>query len=104
MIDKLLEKFNLKYDDLNPFEKETLNTMLQAVQKGQISIPKLRDYISQMKYAVENELTKVDFGSKQDTFLKARLRNYMLLEAFLISPEKAQEQLEAALANMMPKG
>jgi|SRR3990167_4219386 len=97
MIDSLLEKIGLKYEDLSAAEKETLNTWMEALQKGQLSLEKVKDYITSMKEAVELELSKSDLGSKQDLFLKARLRNYMLLDAFLSTPEKAQQQIENAI-------
>lgn len=101
MIEQLLEKAGLKYEDLNPVEKETLNTWMETLQKGQLSIEKMKGYIAAMKQAVEQELTKSDVGTKQDMFLKARLRNYMLLDAFLTTPEKAQEQIENAISSMV---
>lgn len=51
-----------------------------------------------MKYSVEDKLTKTTHNSKQDIFLKARLRNYILIEAFLTGPDKAREQLDRAIA------
>lgn len=100
MIDKLLEKIGVKYEDLNPQEKETLNVWMEALQKGQLSVDKIRDYISSMKEAVEAELCKHEVEGKQDLFLKARLRNYMLLEAFLSTPEKAKAQIESAITGL----
>lgn len=103
MINQLLEKFGVKYEDLKPAEKETLFAWEEALQKSQLSIEKIRDYISSMKSAVEQELTKSRLGSKDDMFLKARLRNYMLLEAFLTTPERAREQMENAIAGIAGK-
>ena len=103
MIDQLLEKSGLKYEDLSPVEKETLNTWMEALQKGQLSVEKIKEYIGAMKDAVGQELAKSDLGSKQDLFLKARLRNYMLLDAFLTTPEKAKEQIENALSGMVSR-
>ena len=103
MIDKLLEKFGLKFEDLNDLERDWLTTQLESLQKGVLSVEKIREYISGMKSAVEHELTKTDHNSKQDLFLKARLRNYLLLEAFLSSPQKAQQALEDALSNLARK-
>ena len=99
-MDTILEKYNLKYDDLKPAERETLNGWMEALEKNQLSVEKIRVYISSMKESVEQELTKVGHESKQDLLLKARLRNYMLLDAFLTSPEKARKALEAALSGM----
>ena len=103
MIDDLLEKVGLKYDDLTSVEKETLNSWMEALQKGQVSVEKIKDYIVSMREAVEMELAKSDLGTKQDLFLKARLRNYMLLDGFLTTPEKAKEQIENAISGMVGK-
>ncbi len=103
MIDELLTKVNLKYEDLNSSEKETLNVWMEALQKGQLSVEKIKEYISAMREAVENEVAKSDLGSKQDLFLKARLRNYLLLESFLSTPAKAKEQIENAISSMTKK-
>jgi hypothetical protein len=103
MIDEILVKYGLKYEDLSIPERATLNVWLNNIQEGQMSIPKIQEYLVSMREAVETELTKHDLGSKQDLFLKARLRNYMLLSAFLVSPEKAKEQLENAIAGIAGK-
>ena len=103
MLDKLLERSGLKYDDLNAGEKETLGTWMEALQKNKVTVAGVRDYITSMKDAIERELAKTDHNTKQDIFLKARLRNCLLLESFLASPERAQEQLEQAIAGLAPK-
>lgn len=103
MIDEILEKYNLKYDDLNVIERETLNTWVDALQQGVVSIDKIKDYIQTMRDSVINELTNTKIETKQDLFLKARLRNYILLEAFLSTPEKAKAQMERALSGIIKK-
>ena len=103
MLDEILEKSGLKYEQLTALEKETLNTWMDALQKGQVSIEKVREYIGSMKEAVEQELTKFDLDTNQDLFLKARLRNYMLLDAYLSTPERAKEQIENAISQMVRK-
>ena len=100
MIDSLLEKIGIKYEDLNTSEKETLNVWLQAIEKNTLTLEKIKTYLGSMRDSVEQELTKVGHESKQDLFLKARLRNYMLLEAFLSTPEKAKEQLKQAISGL----
>jgi len=104
MIDDLLAKLNLKYEDLNSAEKETLNNWLDLLSSKKLSLDEVKVYIRQMIYNVEQELTKVDHNSKQDLFLKARLRNYILLEAFLESPDKAKKALENMLSRIGSKG
>ena len=103
MINEILEKSGLKFNDLNSSERETLYTWEEALAKSQISVEKIKTYITSMKAAVEQELTVSNLGSKQDLYLKARLRNYMLLEGFLSSPEKAKEAMSRAVAGMINK-
>ncbi len=98
MIDELLKKYGLKYEELTPDERTTFHTMLDAVEGNALTIEKIKDFITNMKYAVEQEIVKATNGTKQDFFLKARLKNYMLLEAFLTSPEKAKKALELSLS------
>ena len=100
VIDQVLEKYNLKYSDLNAVERETLGGWLDSLQKGTVSVEKIRDYIKAMRDSVELDLSKVSHGCKQDIFLKARVRNYLLLEAFLISPEKAKQAIERSIASL----
>lgn len=100
MIDEILQRLNLKYEDLNSEERETLYSWMDALQKNRVTVGNIKKYIKGMKESVENELTKAKIGSKQDLFLKARLRNYLLLEAFLSTPEKAQEAIEKMLSGV----
>lgn len=101
IIDDILNKFGLKYEDLNSMEKETLNNWLQGLNKGEITLGRIKDYLSAMRDSVEQELAETKHNTRQDIFLKARLRNYMLLISFLVSPEKAKEALEKAVAGMV---
>lgn len=106
------EKFGLKIENLNQLEKETYFKMLEAVQKAQIDHLRLRDYIVTMRDAVEREIVN------EPTFirifiwkvenprlikLQARLQNYLLLESFLLSPEKAKQNLEDMVSGMSVK-
>jgi len=100
IIDDILKKYNLKYDDLNSLEKETLFSWLDNINQSKLTIERIKDYIGAMRNSVELELTKTNHNSKQDLLLKARLKNYMLLEAFLSTPEKAKQALESAIAGI----
>jgi len=99
-IDSILEKFNVKYDDLSNDERETLNSWIKVLADKKITVELIKENIIAMKMAVEQELCKVGHNNKEDIFMKARLRNYMLLEAFLESPEKAKKALEQSLRGL----
>lgn len=96
MLDELLKKFgfDLKYDQLTEDEQKTLHSWSDNLSKKELTLGHVVDYVSAMRQAVEKELTVTDLSNKQDIFLKARLKNYMMLDAFLTSPIKAKEALE----------
>lgn len=98
-IDDFLEKFGIPYEKLTTAERDTLSEMYSSVQESQLTPEKLRNHIGMMKVSVENELANPNVDKNQEIFLKARLRNYLLFEAFFMSPERAKYALEAALSN-----
>lgn len=95
-----IEDQGVNIEKLTADEKQTYFTMINAVRESQLSVEKLRDYIIQMRSAVEQELIKTELSNNQDIFLKARLKNYMLLESFLISPEKAKKAYDDMVATI----
>ena len=101
-MENILKKINpdLEYDKLTEEERSTLLTMSETLQKGELTVTSFKDFVQQMKYSVENELTKPDLNPNQDLYLKARLRNLMLIEAFLLSPERAKQAVERAIDTM----
>lgn len=100
-MDKILEKLGLKYEDLNHAERKTLDKWMETLNQGRLNVESVKQYVVSMREAVEEELSKSDINTKQDIFLKARLRNYLLLEGFLTSPEKAQKEIENAIQGMV---
>lgn len=103
VMDDILQRYNLKYEDLNSAERDQLHQWMEDLSKNELTIAKVRTYIQNMRDTVEIELSKVDNGSKQDTLLKARLRNYLLLDSFLTSPEKAKSAVDRALKGFKGK-
>ena len=102
-IDRLLEKTGLKYEDLTNDERDTLQTQLAALQQNKLTLETVKSNVTFMKGAVEKELCKVGHDNKQDILLKARLRNYMLLEDFMTSPERAKQAIERSIAGLGKK-
>ncbi len=103
LTDDIEQKTGIRIEKMTAVEKETYFAMLHEVEKAQMTLEKLRDHIIAMREAVGVELCKHDLGSEQDLFLKARLKNYILLESLLVSPQRAKEQLEDMVANIGKK-
>ncbi len=100
MFDTLLSKFGVKYEDLNALEKETLTKWVENLSTKQLTVQIIKDHVAELIIAIEKELSAYDLPKEKDLFLKARLKNYLLLQDFLTSPDKAQKHIEESLKNI----
>lgn len=119
-VDDILKKFGLKYEELEKEEIESLNERLNQVNAVQLSVPMVQDYVTKMRESVSHSLMDIQetpntwlslaclfipfvgiirkwYLDQKRVYLTARLRNYMLLEAFLSAPDKLQQNLEKNL-------
>lgn len=126
VIDDILAKSGLQFEDLTNAERETLLQWTKALDSNQMDVDTAHDYIKQLKEIVQNELDKLRHESPTPTwvgilslfipfygllkkwyederriYLEARLRNLMLLDAFFIGPKKARAALDRAIAGMV---
>lgn len=109
MLNSLLDKFNVKYEDLNPAEKETFHQWQQTLAKNQLTVEGIKDYLRSLIESVEKELADIKestsfwlflYAWKKDFYLKARLKNYLILYDFLSAPDKARKYIEQSLNNI----
>lgn len=100
MILDFLTKHDIKYEDLNPAERETLSQWYKTLESKTLSVVDVRDHVTNLIHAVENELADYKLPKEQDLLLKARLKNYLMLYDFLTAPEKARKYIEQSLKNI----
>ena len=98
--DALLKKYGLKYEDLNHEERETFNVQVTSIQQGQLTLDKLEDSITRMRESCILEMSNYQNGTKQDIFLKARIRNYTVILSLFQGAEQARKALEQLLSGM----
>ena len=98
MLDEILEKQGLKYEDLNPVEKETYNAKVFDLKT--LNVGDVLSHIQDMKNSIALQLTEIELSDEKDLMLKARLKNYLLLEAFLTAPERAEKAIRDSLKNL----
>lgn len=102
-----LNKDGLAYEDMNKLERETYMSWLSRLEEKQLTLSDVLTYIKQARDAVEAELVDTPETERSWLFfqrpnrkailLRARLRNYMLLESMLTMPERARQAIEKAL-------
>lgn len=122
-VDEVLKKRGLTFDELTSDERETLFAWMNTINKNQITVVDVRNYVIKMRDSVAQALTEIDetphtwFGvlalliplvgivrkwylDQKKLGLEARLRNYILLEAMLSTPDRARAALEKQVAAM----
>lgn len=115
VIEDFLKRVGVEsYEDLNDLEKEEYDRWLQAMASSEITPIDVKNYIAQMKNAVVMQLADepeyihsnifpfLKRSNPVNMYLKARLKNYILLEAFLGRPDQARAALESHLKQIKP--
>lgn len=106
MLDEILNRLGFKYEDLSAEEVKVLDGWLQVLNKNELSVGAVTAFLRQMREVIEQKLIDepefiyiffFKFPNRNQIMLKARLKNCMLLEAFLTSPEKAKQSVENAI-------
>lgn len=105
--DQLLKKLGISFEDLDKpghmGEKEAYFELLRQTEQAPLSVDSIRLNVMRAKYAVEMELTDPKRNKSNDEFLLARLRNYLLLEGVLFSPQNAVEVYRKDLQDLLGK-
>jgi 7-cyano-7-deazaguanine synthase in queuosine biosynthesis len=90
--------------DLNYMEKEVVEAMVTQVQDRELTPEDLRFNISQMRRAIEDQLTDDDVAvpltkkaEQKRLFLTARLKNMIMIERILLSPTEAKKYIQGML-------
>lgn len=97
IVDDYLEKLGLTYEELKPAERAEYQRLYSALQTKSISIEDMRTHLENMREIIEVELEKTTNSKQEDIFLKARLKNIRLEQAFLLGPEKARAAMERSI-------
>jgi hypothetical protein len=94
-VQEILEKAGIKdFDDLKDYEKDTYFKLLEIAESGKITLDDIKSSIKRMREGLEFTLASEDLSKNKDIFLKARLKNYILLESVFDRPERAKEMLD----------
>ena len=94
-VQEVLEAAGIKdFDELSDIEKQSYFKMLEIAQSGKITLDDFIKHIRKMQETVEFALATENLTQRQDLFLKARLKNYIIMESFFDRPERAKEMLE----------
>lgn len=102
-IQSLLERAGLTFDDLNKAERDTLFSWMEDLSKKTLTVEGVKHHVAGLVEAVQRELAGIEepktlwgrlFQHKRDLYLKARLKNYLMLQDFVTSPDRAQRWIE----------
>jgi len=93
-LNSLLEKLNLKYDDLTSEEKRVYQEWSSVLAQPEVTIADLKKFLPQYIANLEYEQNKYENTPNRDLFYKAMIRNAQMIQAFILGPEKRRQWLE----------
>jgi len=97
MLQKLLDKINLKYEDLTEDERRTYNEWDSAFSRPDVSIDDLKKFLPTYLDGLENQLNDYANSKEKDIYLKSAIRNAKMMLAFITGPEKRREWVKQNL-------
>ena len=104
ILDEFLHKLGVDApEELSDAEQEVYKQWLEVLQSNQLTIERLHDMIHSVRSTIMEEIVKPDNSKNQDIYLKARLRNITLIDAFLMNPIRARKALEQTIRGMKDK-
>lgn len=114
LIDKVTKITGIKFEDMNEIERAHVMSFSQMISSKEVNVDTVREFIVNLKTAIEMELIKTDeyiyyFGglfkrvNRQHIFLKARLSNMIAFEGLLQGKEKAAKAIEIYLQSLKVK-
>jgi hypothetical protein len=98
-LDKFLQSIGLSYEDLTSDERDDYKKMYDTLNGQTMTVENIQEAIVKMREDVCNQLIDTTITDRNDQQLKARLKNYMLLEGFLRGPLEAKKAYERMLEN-----
>lgn len=96
-LDKWLEEHNLKYSDLSREEKDFYLNSQKQIERNPPSISEQVENLTDMIESILSELVEIRTKDDKDTFLKARVKDLIIIRNSLTATQKAKKQLERLL-------
>ena len=97
ILNSLLEKLNLKYEDLSAEVKKVYDEWSRTLTLPEVRIDDLKEFIPSQLARLESEQNDYTNSKEKDLFLKAQIRNLKMILAFIQAPEARKKWLEETL-------
>lgn len=93
ILDQLVEKIG-GWDKLNSEEQSLYLEHIKIIEGKAITVDDTREFVRRMITVIERLLVDTPEKSRESLNLKARLKNFLMLEDFLYSADRAKKSLE----------
>lgn len=101
VLHNLLEKLNLKYEDLTAEEKKTYEEYTAVLSQPEVTIEDLKAFLPAQLKRLQSEQNEYRNTEKKDLYLKAQIRNLEMIFAFIQGPEARKKWLEETLTKQL---
>jgi len=103
VLHNLLEKLNLKFEDLTAEEKKAYEEYTAVLSQPEVTIDDLKAFLLAQLKRLQSEQNDYRNTEKKDLYLKASIRNLEMIFAFIQGPEARKKWLEETLTKQLNK-
>jgi|ERR1019366_84833 hypothetical protein len=96
-LNQLLEKLDLRPDDLTIEERKTYEQWSQVYSSSTVTVENLKTFIPTQLEWLRHQQNDYRNSEKKDVYLKATIRNLEMIYAFIMGPEKQKAWLDKTL-------
>jgi|SRR3990167_4060547 len=91
----------LDIEKLNYQERASYQNILAQYKINQITVTDLKLRVADLLFAATRELVEIESSqNEKNIYLKARIKNYLVLLDILTAPEEAERQMSEALKKL----
>ena len=91
----------LDIEKLNYQERASYQNILAQYKINQITVTDLKLRVADLLFAATRELVEIESSQdEKNIYLKARIKNYLVLLDILTAPEEAERQMSEALKKL----
>jgi hypothetical protein len=100
MLQQFLNKLGVKgYEDLNQEEKQVFQQYQEVLTK-EVTVADIKTLVKNQIDAILISMAEYSNDSRKEMYLKARLRDMMMIKALLEAPDKAKENLKQVIKGL----
>lgn len=101
ILNRMLGKLGVSYDQLSDEERRTFNMWQDALSGRKLTDDDVKNFLDTELMDIMSKLRSTKLDSREDTFLKMKLDFIMKTKEFLATPEREKKMVERQIETQL---